>query len=133
MPLFTSANAREMAARGNYARWHAKPSPPPEPPKPATPPQLAEDDYAAERLMRVREQLAKVDRMILEETDPQRLDRLASAQLRLSEQERILDDRPLPGSRRPAQERPASQVSSRPMPRLAQPPTPPPGPPAPQS
>lgn len=83
--------------------------------------------------MRVREQLAKVDRMILEETDPQRLDRLASAQLRLSEQERILDDRPLPGSRRPAQERPASQVSHRPMPRLAQPPTPPTEPPGPPS
>ncbi len=41
------------------------------------------------------------DEMVNAERDPQRIDRLASAQLRLSEQERILAGRPLRGSRRP--------------------------------
>jgi hypothetical protein len=61
-------------------------------------------DFNALRLVRVREQLEKLDRMIADEEDPQKLDRLASAQSRLSEQERILDGRPLPGSRRPREE-----------------------------
>jgi hypothetical protein len=47
----------------------------------------------------------KLDKMIADEEDPQKLDRLASAQARLSEQERILDGRPLPGSRRPREDR----------------------------
>lgn len=63
------------------------------------------DDFNASRLVRVREQLEKLDAMIEKETDAQKLDRLASAQSRLSEQERILDGRPLPGSRRPSSER----------------------------
>ncbi len=42
--------------------------------------------------------------MMLKETDPQKLDRLASAQTRLAEQERIMSGRPLPGSRRPGKE-----------------------------
>ena len=57
------------------------------------------------RLERVRLQLDRVDAMMLTEDDPQRLDRLASAQMRLSEQERILAGRPLPGSRKPAPDR----------------------------
>lgn len=52
-----------------------------------------------------------LDAMVLEETDPQKLDRIASAQAKLAEQERILDGRPLPGSRRPGSERPARMIS----------------------
>lgn len=52
----------------------------------------------------MREQLDRLDTMLLAEKDAQKLDRLASAQLRLSEQERILAGRPLPGSRRPGKE-----------------------------
>jgi len=63
------------------------------------------DDFNALRIVRVREQLVKLDAMLAKETDPQKLDRLASAQARLSEQERILDGRPLPGSRRPKEDR----------------------------
>jgi hypothetical protein len=59
------------------------------------------------RLLRVREQLDRLDKLILAEKDPQRIDRLASAQARLAEQERILDGRPLPGSHRPRPERAA--------------------------
>ena len=70
-----------------------------------TPQELARNatlgDWNALRLVRVREQLLKLDAMIEKETDAQKLDRLASASAKLSEQERVLDGRPLPGSRRP--------------------------------
>lgn len=58
------------------------------------------------RLLRVREQLDRLDQMMMTENDPQRLDRIASAQSKLAEQERILDGRPLPGSRRPRETKP---------------------------
>jgi hypothetical protein len=61
-------------------------------------------DHTEVRLIRVRAMLDKLDSMLSEETDPQKIDRLASAQMRLAEQERILDNRPLPGSRRPGKE-----------------------------
>lgn len=61
--------------------------------------------YTRTRAERVRLQLDRVDAMMLVESDPQKLDRLASAQARLSEQERILAGRPLPGSYRPMPER----------------------------
>ena len=54
----------------------------------------------------MRVQLDSVDRAIEGEAtkatpDGQRLNWLAQAQERLAEQERVLDNRPLPGSRRP--------------------------------
>ena len=81
-----------------------------------TPPPML-DEYTKLRLVCVREQLAHVDKAILRESskdypDGQRLNWLAAAQERLSDQERILAGRPLPGSRRPAQERaPRRQTS----------------------
>jgi hypothetical protein len=62
-------------------------------------------EHARLRLERVRLQLDRVDKMMMEEDDPQRIDRLASAQMRLAEQERILAGRPLPGSRKPVPDR----------------------------
>jgi hypothetical protein len=73
------------------------------PPAAAGPPT---SDYVAVRLMRVREQLNRLDSMMAKETDPQKLDRLASAQAKVAEQERVLDGRPLPGSRKPMAEIP---------------------------
>jgi hypothetical protein len=97
MALFNSQNAAEMAARSHEARRQRVLMPAiylnPQP-------QHA-GDYVASRLVRVREQLNRLDSIMAKETDPQRLDRLASAQSKLSEQERILDGRPLPGQRRP--------------------------------
>ena len=61
----------------------------------------AVDDYIGKRLGRVRLQIDQLDAMLLAERDPQALDRLAAASARLSEQERILAGRPLPGSHRP--------------------------------
>ena len=63
------------------------------------------DDYIAAKLVRVRKQLARLDDLLDEESDPQKIDRLASAIARLSEIERILRGSPLPGSRRPAPDR----------------------------
>jgi hypothetical protein len=54
--------------------------------------------------MRVREQLERLDRLASEEDDPKQLKALADATTRLSEQERLLAGRPLPGSRRPGNE-----------------------------
>jgi len=96
------------------------------------------DGYNVQRLMRVRKQLNRIDSMMEREDDPQKLDRLASAQARLSEQERILRGEPLPGSRRPAPERKSSRGQSsqghsagsfhaRPIPQPVASPTPKPG------
>ena len=74
--------------------------------------------------------------MIATEDDPQRLDRLAAASMRLSDQEFALSNRPKPGNRRPGPERgnksqagafwgsnPAQQTASQP-PAPTQPETP---------
>jgi prephenate dehydrogenase len=63
--------------------------------------------YIAKRLSRVRAQLDRIDEMMMTEEDPAKLDRLASAQARLSEQERILVGRPLPGSLKPTAAKPS--------------------------
>lgn len=58
-------------------------------------------DYEVKTLVRVRLQLDMIFEQFIKEKDPSKLDRLASAQARLSEQERQLAGRPLPGSLRP--------------------------------
>jgi hypothetical protein len=94
MARFNTANAREMAARSIEARKqrNAVPALPP------LPPIQEADQYARERLARVRAQQDKIDAMILTERDPQKLDRLASASMRLSDQEFALAGRPKPGN-----------------------------------
>lgn len=94
MPQFTAETARIAAAK-SHAPDSARFLPPlPEAVKPL-------DPYIEQRLLRVRKQLNKIDGMIEEELDPAKLDRLASAQARLSEQERQLANRPLPGTLKP--------------------------------
>jgi hypothetical protein len=109
MARFTAANAREMAARSHEARRlrpaSGKPAGEFSPQSPQMYPLQAADSYVSERLSCVRLQLDRVDGMMMTEKDPQKLDRLASAQARLAEQERILNGRPLPGSMRPRPER----------------------------
>lgn len=60
--------------------------------------------YMGKRLACVRTQLERLNAMILVEEDPAKLDKLASATFKLSEMERIIAGRPLPGSRRPSKE-----------------------------
>lgn len=104
-PQWTPEQARAASAKGHEAKRQRKArlataaalaalQPMPDEP-------LA-DDYVKQRLACVRAQLGRIDAMLLAETDPQRLDRLAAACARLSEVERQLAGRPAPGAYRPA-------------------------------
>ena len=66
----------------------------------------ADKAFIDKRIVRVRKQISKLDEMIDDCVDPKQIDQLASALTRLSELERVLSGRPLPGSRKPAAERP---------------------------
>ena len=107
MPFITSANASELARLGNATkRLRAE---------------QGIDLFSARRLYRVRAQLRRVDRMLMLEQDPAKLDRLAAASMRLSDQEFALANRPKPGLLKPTvqnQRRPA-----RPEPTPSKPPS----------
>jgi hypothetical protein len=111
MARFTADTARLNAQRSvearrrNAAEREAAAAQAPEPPL-QTPFKDPLDQFSTRRLQRVREQLERLDDMISEETDPQKLDKLASAQSRMAEQERLLAGRPLPGSLRPTESGP---------------------------
>ena len=100
--MITKDNAREMALKSQQTRKEQLQ-------ELRTALQVLSGDsgkeYRARRVARVRRQLDRIDEMMMLEQDPQKLDRLASAQARLSEQERVLSGTPLPGSLRPAAER----------------------------
>ncbi len=104
--LFTVANAAEMARRSHAPGSARFRLPEPEKPQPQLIPQSAmdADDFASRRLMRVREQLQRLDDLAALAVEPKALKELADATTRLAEQERILAGRPLPGSRRPSAE-----------------------------
>jgi hypothetical protein len=105
-PFFTAENARQYAALSAEVRRAKALS------APADHEQSADaqaDGFTTRRLARVRIQLGMLDEAIEAEArkrqpDGQKIDRLAAAQFRLSEQERVLAGRPLPGSRRPGRE-----------------------------
>jgi hypothetical protein len=149
MARFTAANAREMAAKAHAARLQRLASGTPAAETLSQTPQVGPyepaNDYVSRRLARVRAQLDLVDKAFeIEATkalpDGQRLNWLAQAQERLSEQERVLDGRPLPGSRRPQKDdgrpaqpgawlsepepMPAAQKDGPPAPLPVEPPTP---------
>lgn len=118
MALFTAETA-VIAAKKSHAPDSARYQKPDPPQTERSGSQTAEPlpelaIYTRARLERVRTQLDRVDAMMLTEDDPAKLDRLASAQARLSEQERILAGRPLPGSFRPQADK-ASRRQGRPV------------------
>lgn len=92
------ANASELGAMGAKKRWEAfraeKIAAETARLLPAT--EATIDRFTQDRLLRVRKQLEKIDRMLEEELDPAKIDRLASAASRLEEQERRLSNRSLP-------------------------------------
>lgn len=111
MSLITTANAREMSAKANASRWSkwradkAELVPADSNVIPAGIPEV--DSFRFERLQRVREHLRQIDTQIAQQTrkpnpDGQTLNWLCTAQARLSEQERVLAGRPMPGSLRPS-------------------------------
>lgn len=61
-----------------------------------------DDAYRLERLTRTRKQLEQLDEQLEGESDPKAVKAIADAIARLSEVERILAGRPLPGSHRPS-------------------------------
>jgi len=73
------------------------------------------DPYPASRLSRVRAQLDRIDAMVINETDPKRLNDLACASMRLADQERKLAGRPDPGSYRPSPPKSKTQDQVKPV------------------
>ena len=64
------------------------------------------ESFCRKQLLVARMRLQGVDKALRDELlkpspEPQRVDKLAAAWQRLSEVERVLDGRPMPGSRRP--------------------------------
>lgn len=60
------------------------------------------EKFRLERIARVRLQLVRLDKMLAEENDPARLDRLMSALNRLQEAEGWLSGRAKPGNLKPS-------------------------------
>jgi hypothetical protein len=69
------------------------------------------DPFTAEQRDVIRSRMKRLTDKLDTEEDPSKLDRLAAAWSKLAEQERILDGRPLPGSRRPREERRSARPS----------------------
>ena len=113
MPLFTRETAAIAGQLGAKARWSkpkAESNDDPPPPSPAIVPKTT-DSFTADRLLRVRKQLDRIDQLASKETEPKLLKEYAEACARLSEQERILAGRPLPGSLK--QSGPGKAITSR--------------------
>jgi hypothetical protein len=114
---WTPDEARSMVAKSILAKrlkLLARPVTPPTPTPPnghqPHPPEVEDDGYVTERLTRVRAQLDKLDGTISLELkkkrpDGQRLNWLAQAQERLSDQERELAGRPRLSTVKPAARR----------------------------
>lgn len=79
------------------------------------------EGYVNQTLVRVRLQLDSLYSAFMKEVgkqspDAAKLDRIASAQSRLAEQERQLSGRPMPGSLRPTADKPRRQPAQLPEP-----------------
>ena len=109
----TTANARELAAL-SWVRRRERAAKRAEAAETVQEPEQ-QADYIAARLARVCAQLDRIDGMMMKESDPQKLDRLAAAQARLSDQEFKLAGRPYPGNRRPGKERSGPAAIIRPV------------------
>ena len=103
---FTVETAR-LAAAASVAARLAKAQRPQES-EPAVPqplPTVEVDTFTARKIARVREQIDRVEALLDDADEPQAVDRFANALTRLYDLERILAGRPLPGSRRPTEDR----------------------------
>ena len=103
MPLFTSENARELGQRGAKERWAKAKAREAEEQEAARVSRIVAtpDGFTGQIITRTREHIVRLSDMIAAERDAMKLDRLASALSRLSELERVLSGRPLPGSFKP--------------------------------
>jgi hypothetical protein len=110
MPVFTAQTARENAAKSHAARRANALAVKEANIALLQPPQSATaiagvlpdgDAYAGAMLLCTRAQINRLDGMLSKKTDPREIDHLVSAIRKLSEIERQLAGRPLPGSLRP--------------------------------
>lgn len=112
MPFITAQNAKELGRLSGIARREHGTN---RPHKPIENKPEQRDAYSKQTLARTRKQVRTVFEMLATETDPQKIDRLASALARLNEIERQLANRPLPGSWKPQAPRPAARARSEPI------------------
>ncbi len=114
MALLDTQTAKELAAKSHEARRRNKELREAEQHMPQPEPQIAQPkpDYISDRLARVRTQIDMLSDMLEAEEDPNKLDRLANAISRMSELERQLAGRPLPGSLKPTQARQAQRSAT---------------------
>jgi hypothetical protein len=105
MARFTSANAREMAAKSHASRRQREPVREEAPASPQTDPQL--DPYVAERLVRARAEIARLTGLASKSTEALDCERFARSIANWSEIERNLAGRPAAGSFRPTGRRAA--------------------------
>jgi hypothetical protein len=105
MARITAANASKMAARSWEVRRERENM---QGDSSAIPQQipLPASDYVAFSVTRTRGQLDRLHAMLAKSKDAQEIERLARSIASLSELERVLSGRPLPGSRRPGKESP---------------------------
>lgn len=116
MPFITSANARQLSAKGHAAKAlllaAAK----------DLPPEAVSSQYQVRRLMRTRKQLDLIDarleaELLKADLDAQLIDRLAAASMRLSDQEFALAGRAKPALAKvmPQQSRRATRTPPTPV------------------
>lgn len=109
IPFITAENAAELGRASQAAQRAKKELKLAEMLDPVAE-QEAADKYRKLRLLRVRKQLDLIDEKIFQElsdnTDASKLDRLASAVLRVNEQERQLSNRSLPPTLKANQDKP---------------------------
>lgn len=109
-PRITKENAAEMGRLGGLASWQKKVEAAARQMEARELEALAlskHKTFEGRALARTRLQLDEVFKAFMAECakanpDAAKLDRLAAAQSRLAEQERVLDGRPMPGSLRPS-------------------------------
>lgn len=116
-PLITKETAREYAARSQESRRRNKLRREAEQKARLNeaPSALNESQQdvtsAIDQLKRTRAQLVKLHQRLDKEEDANKIDRLCSAIAKLSELERVLSGRPLPGSHRPLPPRRVNAVN----------------------
>ncbi len=114
--MITCENARELGRKGNLIRWSR-----PKPENPIATPianPTIEPDFASQRLVRVRQEILRQDEMQKASKDPDEIEKLSRSLKALSEQERILAGRPMPGSLKPSSKPARRLAPAEPMPEL---------------
>jgi hypothetical protein len=121
LPYINPSNASMLAARSWQIRRERKAAalaaePPPQPSQqPASPPVLeaireASNPWNGSQLACTRAQVERIQRKLSEADEPLDCERLARSLAQLHELVRVLEGRPLPGSRRPVDDPKPRQI-----------------------